>query len=111
VLVIAVTDVRDPFEAGSEAAPHLILADEAAPPGIRPSGGFKDAVLCEVGHDGVQVMPVEGVQDVADDFALPVVVHGYLLRGDLERQRQHSRPDRVNRDFWERSPASQILWL
>jgi hypothetical protein len=31
-----------------------------------------------VGHDGVQVMPVEGVQDLVDDFALAVVVHTCL---------------------------------
>jgi hypothetical protein len=80
MVVLHVPDVGDPLEAGGEAAPDFLLADEAAPPGIGPSRGFEDAVLCEVGHDGVQVMSVEGVQDLADGLALPVVVHHYLPR-------------------------------
>lgn len=78
MVVVAVMDVRDPLEAGREAAPDLLLAGKALPPGIGASWGFEDAVLREVGHDRVQVVSVEGVQDLAYDLALAVVVHDHL---------------------------------
>jgi hypothetical protein len=104
MLVGAVLNVGDPFEAGSEAAPDLLLADKAAPPGIGPSGGFKDAVFCEVGHDGVQVMSVEGVQDLTDDLALALVVHTTSLVATSIAESQHSLRGRVNPELWMPAP-------
>ena len=47
---------------------HLVLADEAAPPHVGPARRLEDAVVCEVGHDRVQVVPVERVEYLVQDF-------------------------------------------
>ena len=75
MLVAAIVDVRNPLEAGSEAAGNLFLADEATAPDVRASRRFEDAILCEVRHDRVEVVLVERVQRLAESLDLGFVAH------------------------------------
>src|SRR5215216_1888706 len=61
VVVVAVLDIRDAFEAGRQPPTHFILAYETPPPRIGPARGFEDTAVSEVGHDRVEVVSVERV--------------------------------------------------
>src|SRR5829696_2194588 len=82
MLVAAIVNVRNPLEAGSEAAGDLFLADEPSPPHVWASGRFEDTVLCEVRHDRIEVVLVERVQHLAEslDLGFGFVAHEHLPR-------------------------------
>jgi hypothetical protein len=55
-------DVRDPVEPRLESLPDLLLADESVAARSRPARRIEDTIVGEQGHDRVDVVGVERVQ-------------------------------------------------
>jgi hypothetical protein len=62
VALVVVDDVGDPVEPRPEPGADLLLADQPLPAGRRPARGVEHAVLGEEGHDRVEVVGVERVE-------------------------------------------------
>src|SRR5687767_10046300 len=60
MMVFGVVDVGDAGEAAGQALADGGFADEAGAPGVGAARHFEDGVFGEVGHDGVEVVAVEG---------------------------------------------------
>jgi hypothetical protein len=68
VAVFGVVDVGNTGEAAGESFADGGLADEAGAPGVRTARHFEDGVFGEVGHDGIDVVAVEGGEDLLKGF-------------------------------------------
>jgi hypothetical protein len=75
VVVVAVVDVRNALEARCEAPAYLFLADETAAPAVNSAWRLEDAPLSKVGmgHDRVEVVPVERVEHLSQSRELAVI--------------------------------------
>lgn len=61
---VPIVNVGDTAESAGQPFTHLRLAVEAPPPWVRPAGHIERTVVREVGHDRVEIMPVEGVEQL-----------------------------------------------
>src|SRR5262249_54485344 len=67
VAIVPVLDVRDAVEARLDPLPDLLLAHEPPAAGSGPARHVQDAVLAEEGHDRVDVVGVERVEEGFED--------------------------------------------
>jgi hypothetical protein len=67
--------IGDAGKTRGETRSHLIFAQESPSPGVGASRGFKDGVLREECHDGVEVVAVERI-----DYLLQNLYRGRVIR-------------------------------
>ncbi len=81
--VISVVNVRNTFESSGKSLTHLGFAYEALAPGFRTPWKVKGAVIREVPHDRIEIMPIERCKDVLKNRNRDRLIAGLLL--DLPR--------------------------
>ncbi len=90
---IAVVDIGEAPEAAGEGRAHGGLAVGARPPGVRTARHLEHAVIGKVGHDGIEIVRVEGV---AQGFELTPDIAHHILR---QRQGQIGSENKAGRSM------------
>src|SRR5215469_67685 len=75
VIVIAVVHIGNAPEARGQPAAHLVPTRKAAPPPVGPAGRLEHAILGEMRHDRVEVMPVETVEHLLERLDVAFAGH------------------------------------
>jgi hypothetical protein len=68
VLIVSIMHIRNPFKSFCQTCPNLLLPGVPIATRFGASWHVEDAVICEIAHDGIEVVAIERFQEFLQQF-------------------------------------------